>query len=423
LLQDNLNILYSILGQAPTLSTGGPRRIVALILDEFKKINVNCISPYLLTNQKIIDLSDVDFSKSRGDTCQEDRFTVLKNRLPKNLFKSLIGRHRVSRINLFLDTYNYNLKTKKRWNQWNRNNENIIFHSHTSLAAAPFIRIRNRNNQKIIITYNSKGSLFYDGVSAWGGDKSWFRDWILRTEVFEMQNADVITFPSKGALDIMKSHHPNILEKLDTRIIHNGVDLERIASILSSEQRKNDDIFRIINVAQHVEQKRIDLLLKAVSVLKDEIKNLELYSLGDGPLLLENIELAKSLGLEKHVTFFGARSNDEVIKQMNRADVFVMPSENVIFDLVTLEAMAVGLPVIVSANGGNIECVRDGIDGILTKTGDVASVISAIRFVFSNREKARQLAQSAQERVSAQFSSLSMTQKYIDLYRELTYKN
>jgi glycosyltransferase involved in cell wall biosynthesis len=111
-----------------------------------------------------------------------------------------------------------------------------------------------------------------------------------------------------------------------------------------------------------------------------------------------------------------------VIEYLKHSDVFVLPSENVIFDLVTLEAMAVGLPVIVSADGGNMEIIKNRFNGLSIQKGDLGNLINEIRYIYQNKEKAKQMGVEAKKLVFNKFSSKQMFNEYLKLYEELNIK-
>jgi glycosyltransferase involved in cell wall biosynthesis len=83
------------------------------------------------------------------------------------------------------------------------------------------------------------------------------------------------------------------------------------------------------------------------------------------------------LGLQDRVHFRGFRANPSVFYQA--IDVFVLASENETYGMVTLEAMAAGVPVVATATGGTVELVQHGKTGLLYLRGDVAACARAVR--------------------------------------------
>lgn len=408
-----MNIVFTIQGNYPSLSTGGPFRIVAQILEEFNKQKIN-LNPFLsLTN---------GIHPFKGRIEELILPSVKKRNLEKKLLEFLLGREVKSKLTFQYKKILYDTSTKFFWKRWRRANpDKTIIHSHITFGATPFLQHRDTNRHKVVITFHSKGSLLSDYSSDWGLKNTLFTSRLRKKEFYEICNADILTFPSLGALNLMKNDYPNFPEHLQTRIIYNGIDCQIIDGILSNfKKSENKTNYKLINVAQHVWQKRIDLLIHALAEIKND-PPIEIYNVGDGPLLEKNIELAKKLSVEKKIHFLGRKPYDEVIKLIANSDGFVMPSENVIFDLITLEAMWIGVPVIVTEDGGNLECIQDRRDGILIKKGDIHSLIDAIKYVVNpiNKDAIIEMTNNAKNRIACNFTSQKMVENYLNLYNEL----
>ena len=101
---------------------------------------------------------------------------------------------------------------------------------------------------------------------------------------------------------------------------------------------KNGFDFTMLNVAQHVEPKNIDLIIKPVKVLRDKYsKKVQLINVGNGYLTEYLTNLVKENNLEKQVKFLGIIPNEDVIRLMKCLDIFIQTSNKVIFDLVVLK--------------------------------------------------------------------------------------
>ena len=85
---------------------------------------------------------------------------------------------------------------------------------------------------------------------------------------------------------------------------------------------------------------------------------------GDGPERWRLEALAAELGLEKQIDFLGWLGRDQVVREMQHANVFVLPSRYETFGVVLIEALACGKPVIATRCGGPERIVHDG-NGIL----------------------------------------------------------
>ena len=107
--------------------------------------------------------------------------------------------------------------------------------------------------------------------------------------------------------------------------------------------------------------------------MRDDV---DLLLAGDGPLRAKLEEAVQTHGLAGRVYFLGVRS--DVPQLLKAVDVFALTSVCEAASLTLLEAMAAGLPVVVTAVGGNPEMVRDGVEGLLVPRGDEEAVASAL---------------------------------------------
>ena len=84
---------------------------------------------------------------------------------------------------------------------------------------------------------------------------------------------------------------------------------------------------------------------------------------------------------------------------MQDADFFVLPSVEDAFGLVTLEAMASGLPVIVTDHVGASELISSGKDGLVVTAGDATALADAVGELLENEDLRRELGGAARARV------------------------
>jgi glycosyltransferase involved in cell wall biosynthesis len=124
-------------------------------------------------------------------------------------------------------------------------------------------------------------------------------------------------------------------------------------------------------------------------------------------------------GLSKNIIFLGKKTNSEVIDYLYNADAFFMPSERVVFDLITLEAMAAGLPCVLSKEGGNLELVTDGVNGCLCSSGDVRAYANSIELLMNDEARRREMGTNARRLVFDRYNTSAMAESYLRLYQSL----
>jgi L-malate glycosyltransferase len=125
-------------------------------------------------------------------------------------------------------------------------------------------------------------------------------------------------------------------------VIPNGIDFKHISAIQPSEISSD-----IIFSGRLIKEKNVDLLIKALALIRNEIPGIRCIIAGDGPEkgLLQNI--AKKFNLERNIKFIGFLENhDELIAILKSSQVCASPSIREGFGIAALEAMACGLPIV-----------------------------------------------------------------------------
>jgi glycosyltransferase involved in cell wall biosynthesis len=142
------------------------------------------------------------------------------------------------------------------------------------------------------------------------------------------------------------------------------------------------DLRRWIYLGKFAPQKRVDLLLEAFAVLAAERGDLELTLVGSGPLEDGLRARAAHLGLSERVHLVPPVTHDEVPALLHAHDLLVHPSSIETFGMTTVEAVACGLPVLVTASGGPDETLA-GIERIAGEivpvSEDVGDIVAGYR--------------------------------------------
>lgn len=137
--------------------------------------------------------------------------------------------------------------------------------------------------------------------------------------------------------------------------------------------------------------KNLDLLLRALVLVKREIPDARLIVIGEGDLREHYEKLSKELGLENNVRFLGFVSKKELIESYRRAKVLVLPSsKSEAFGIVVLEALALGTPVVVSKVGEFPIIVEEKKSGLLAKL-DEKDLAEKILFLLRDEKRRRKM--------------------------------
>lgn len=147
-------------------------------------------------------------------------------------------------------------------------------------------------------------------------------------------------------------------------VIPNGVEVESFSRSYSDEelvdlrktiQKKEGDIF-LITTSRLVEKNAVDDIIKSLALLPDYIK---LFVLGVGPNEKKLKQLAHALGVDSRVRFFGYIDHKELPKYLKISDIFIRPSLSEGMGNSFVEAMASGIPVIGTQEGGLADFLFD----------------------------------------------------------------
>lgn len=179
-----------------------------------------------------------------------------------------------------------------------------------------------------------------------------------------------------------------------------------------------DDNFKIIGaVGRLAHIKDHATLIKSYKKVLEKIPEARLILVGEGPCETDLKELSKELGVYESVVFAGNRSDIPDI--LNLFDVFVLSSLREGTSLSLLEAMASGVPSVVTNVGGNPNIVLNDYNGYLVEAKDVEQMSLRIMDILNNAEKAKLFKDNARNSIETVYSLRINVEKYINLYTDL----
>jgi glycosyltransferase involved in cell wall biosynthesis len=159
--------------------------------------------------------------------------------------------------------------------------------------------------------------------------------------------------------------------------------------------RQQDGVFRVLFVGQVTQRKGISYLIQGFRMAA--IPHSEL-------ILVGRLQTARQPWAEvSNIRRISAVARWELPAIYQAADVFVLPSLVEGFPLAALEAMACGLPVIVSKHTFGDDVVQDGIDGYVTRIRDAEAIADRLRYLYENPDRRELMAMAARRRAE-QFS-------------------
>ena len=205
-------------------------------------------------------------------------------------------------------------------------------------------------------------------------------------------------------------------------VIENGIEVDRYGPPADAALAKEDvgldpDRRYVIHVARHHPVKDQATLLKGFAAAAPELPGVDLVMVGDGPLRGDLENLAAELRIADRVKFLGIRN--DIADLMRAAEVFALTSVSEAASLTLLEAMASGLPSVVTDVGGNPELVRHEVEGLLFPRADATGCAAAFRRLFADPALAGRLGGAARERAVERYQLSRCIDQYHDLYLRL----
>ncbi len=166
-----------------------------------------------------------------------------------------------------------------------------------------------------------------------------------------------------------------------------GIDLERFKPMQTDELRRRLGRLKakiVVSTRMHFPDYGVETLIRAIPSVSTKVKDARFIIAGDGPLLRHHRALAKELRIEHAVEFMGLVPNEVLPTVLNNADVYVSTSFSDGTSGSLLEAIACGLPVVVTDIPANREWIKAGENGFLFAPGDVAALADRISLILED---------------------------------------
>jgi len=172
------------------------------------------------------------------------------------------------------------------------------------------------------------------------------------------------------------------------------------------------NIFTFINVGYLDINKNQTNLIKAFSKAFKDNENVNLLILGNGSEY-ENLKKEIEInGMQKQITLYGFATRDEVLKELQGSDAFVLSSDYETFGVVLIEAMSCGLPVVATKCGGPESIIIDKKLGVLTNKS-VKALADGMRHIYETVYNSTEI----REHIVKNFSEKIVAERLINIYK------
>ncbi len=213
----------------------------------------------------------------------------------------------------------------------------------------------------------------------------------------------VITISNYNKKYLLKLLGSNFEQKID--VIRCGTDLNKF----KYTERINKHLVKILFVGRLIEKKGGSCAIEAFKKVLEENQNIELRIIGDGPLNEEIEKLIQKLNLDGKVILLGAQPQSTVLKEMNEADIFFLPSltaengDREGIPVSIIEAAATGLPIVSTIHSGIPEIVIDGETGFLVQEKDTPAMAERLRQLIRDPELRTKMGKAGRAHVETNY--------------------
>jgi len=197
--------------------------------------------------------------------------------------------------------------------------------------------------------------------------------------------------------------------------------IENAIQIKESENLEKNPL-QFVYVGRLVFYKNIQVVLKAINIVKKSFPKVSFILVGRGPYRNNLEEIVRNLELEDNVEFKGHVSEDEKIKLLATSQAVIFPSLFEGFGLVILESFMQKKPVLVSNVRPLSDIIEDGKTGFILAKDDEVQWAKAIESMIENSRLTSQMGEKAREVLVEKYSVENFYEKIVNMYQKVIKK-
>ena len=335
-------------------------------------------------------------------------FQVFANRWQSN--SPAISFHKIPIISFpkFLTTISFAWFVKRKL----RRDSFDLVHSHERIFSADLFTLHGIPHRYWVRHIRRKSMSLYDRATCWVEDGLVYRGGCKK-----------FVAVSELTRSIFLQEYPVDPERV--AVIHPGVNLSGFTRPNKEEARlaqrsalgiQDADVV-IVFASMNFEIKGLDDIIRSLARLKNSAGNFKLIIAGKGNIRKYS-KLAREAGIASNVLFTGVLPKEKLTDIYLAGDLYLMLSRFDTFGMVVLEAMAAGLPVMISNSVGARDLVQEEKSGfVVPDPSDSEYIASRLRILFDENRR-RQMARAAFQ-TAQQNTWNHVAEKYGNLYREI----
>jgi len=260
-------------------------------------------------------------------------------------------------------------------------------------------------------------------ISCWS--LSSFGNYVLEYPLHYLQirtclaNSDHVIACSFATLNEFRATF-KILRMNKVSVIHNSINFDEIENIkVDYENRNGQSNLSIMFAGRLFWLKGITYLLKAFEILRRDFKDLDLKIFGKGPEQHRIRRFISNAGLKDNVHLQGHVPHKNLIAEIKKSDMIVLPSLYEAQPMFALEAMACKKPLITFDIPFAQEIIVSEHNGLLAEAYNVKDLSDKIRLILSDEKLRFEIGQNAYKYVKREHNWNTQVDKYIDVYKNV----
>ncbi|MGE8078372.1 glycosyltransferase family 4 protein [Peribacillus loiseleuriae] len=287
-----------------------------------------------------------------------------------------------------------------------------LVHTHTPVASL-LTRLACKNIKNVKVLYTAHGFHFFKGAA--------LQNWLIYypiEKIAEKWTDGLITINQE---DYNSANKLNLRKRNSVYKVHGiGIDLDKFSppsiekkNKLRKEYGYNNDEFILFYAAELNRNKNQNLLIEVVNVLNKRGINVKLLLAGEGILLEKYKMQVSNLGLNENIQFLGHRK--DISNLIKISDVAVASSKREGLPVNVMEAMATGLPLVVTDCRGHRDLVGNGENGYVVGTTDVNGFADSIEKLYQSRDLRIEFGETNIQKIGA-YSLENVLEELKDVY-------
>jgi len=293
-----------------------------------------------------------------------------------------------------------------------------VIHAHLSDSAFWGVMLQRLTGRPCVVTHHSN-----DLVDT-TGEARWLYGWARRRLLFACSRRAAVNIAVSASIADQLTRRTRVPAERVT-VVPNGIALPADADVepaVAARQQRAASAFaaagpRLLFVGRLVPEKGVDIVLRAAPEVLAVFPTATFVVVGDGAQAAALREQARALGIHERTEFVGWTA--AVGPWLAAADVFVSASRVEGLSVALLEAMAWGVPVVVSDIAGHRDVVRSGDTGLLTPLNAPHELAHTLIAALRDGEARLARAHRARRLVHDEYAADRLAQRHVAIYRQV----